>query len=63
MYIKKYKKACPICKGDVKGNSKSKYYCRNCNILYDYGDLLNPRNPEIETDNPAILRRKSDKKK
>lgn len=33
------KKACPICKGDVKGNTKALFYCKNCNILYRTEDL------------------------
>lgn len=33
------KKACPICKGDVKGNTKALFFCKNCNILYRTEDL------------------------
>ena len=26
---------CPICGADVKGNDKRKFYCKNCNVLFD----------------------------
>ena len=62
MYIKIYASACPICKRDVKGNRTDKYFCRNCNLLFDYRDLLNPGVPKIMTDNPSILARQKKKK-
>lgn len=33
------KNSCPLCGGDVKGNPLVRYYCKKCNILFDYGDL------------------------
>ncbi len=33
------KEGCPICKGDVKGSKKAKFYCKKCNILYSYESL------------------------
>jgi hypothetical protein len=37
--VKTYKKACPICKGDVKGNAQLKYFCRKCNMLFNRDQL------------------------
>ena len=31
---------CPICGGDVKGNSHFKYFCSHCNVLFDKKDIL-----------------------
>jgi uncharacterized protein YbaR (Trm112 family) len=33
------KSSCPICHGDVKGNTYIKYYCKNCNLLFRIEDL------------------------
>ncbi|HYD03125.1 MAG TPA: hypothetical protein VEC16_02395 [Alphaproteobacteria bacterium] len=38
--IETVKGACPICKGDVKGNDIYKYFCVNCNILFTKDDLV-----------------------
>jgi hypothetical protein len=38
--IETVKKACPICKGDVKGNDVYLYFCKPCNILYKKEELL-----------------------
>lgn len=27
--------ACPLCKGDVRGNKELKFHCANCNILFE----------------------------
>lgn len=33
-------KACPLCGGDVKGNKKYRYYCKDCNILFTKKELV-----------------------
>ncbi|MBU0471097.1 MAG: hypothetical protein KKF89_06315 [Nanoarchaeota archaeon] len=43
------KKGCPICKSDVSGDRDIKFYCKRCNILYDYNHLNDGR---IVTEKP-----------
>ena len=31
---------CPVCGSDVKGNDFYRYYCENCNILFEKKDIL-----------------------
>lgn len=38
-------KACPICKGDVKGDDTYLFYCKKCNILFKRDELF-LENPE-----------------
>lgn len=38
--IELIKKACPICKGDVRGNDVYLYFCKRCKILYKREELL-----------------------
>jgi transposase-like protein len=33
-------KGCLICGGDLKGNKAAKFYCKKCNILFSYENLL-----------------------
>ncbi len=35
---------CPVCNSKVKGNDKIKYFCRNCNLLFDKNDLNDKKN-------------------
>ncbi|MBI5398234.1 hypothetical protein HZB03_02110 [Candidatus Woesearchaeota archaeon] len=30
---------CPICSRDLKGNDELRYFCRNCNILFEHKDI------------------------
>lgn len=39
-FIVEIEKGCPICRGDVKGNDHYKYYCKNCNILFDKEQIM-----------------------
>lgn len=60
MLIKVIEEGCPICNGEVRGNYKSKYFCKKCNILYRYSQLKKPHKiKEIITDNNFILKRDS----
>lgn len=36
-------KGCLICGGVVRGNLKAKYFCKKCNVLFSYTELLNAR--------------------
>ncbi len=38
-------KACPICRGDVKGDDTYLFYCKKCNILFKRDELF-LENPE-----------------
>jgi hypothetical protein len=31
---------CPVCGGDVKGNDYYRYFCENCNVLFDKKDII-----------------------
>jgi ubiquinol-cytochrome c reductase subunit 6 len=33
-------RGCPICGGDVKGNDHYRYFCEQCNVLFDKKDIL-----------------------
>ncbi len=33
------KNGCPLCGGDVIGNDEVKYYCKHCNMLFEFKDL------------------------
>ena len=33
-------RGCPVCGGDVKGNDYYKYFCDNCNVLFDKKDII-----------------------
>jgi len=37
-------KGCFICKADIKGNEKSGYYCKKCNILFTQKDINSMKN-------------------
>lgn len=41
-------KACPVCKGDVKGDDTYLFYCKGCNLLF--------RRDELFLENPERLR-------
>ena len=42
MSMQTLEKACPLCSGDVKGNNHDRYYCKKCDVLFDYHHLLRP---------------------
>ena len=44
MYIKVFEDACPLCGGEVKGNFRYKYHCKNCNILFRESELDSEKN-------------------
>jgi len=31
---------CPLCHGEVKGNDFYRYFCENCNVLFDKKDIM-----------------------
>lgn len=41
-------RACPICKGDVKGNDEALYFCKTCNILFGKHSLRKDYHPDDE---------------
>lgn len=48
------KHGCPICRSDVKGDKKNKYFCKKCNILYDEdhirkGKVVITQSEKVET--------------
>ncbi len=38
--IEKVYKACPVCRGHVRGSKDLKYYCDDCSLLFDKKDLI-----------------------
>lgn len=40
-------KACPLCKGDVKGNEEFKYFCKHCNMLFEKKYLSRQEEKEL----------------
>jgi hypothetical protein len=46
------KSGCPICHGDVKGNDQYRYFCKNCNLLFNRTDLK-PSMPEGAAKKPS----------
>jgi hypothetical protein len=36
----KLENMCLFCKGDIVGNSKYGFYCKNCNIIYSWKDII-----------------------
>lgn len=58
MYIKKFTQGCPLCNGDVKGNSKDGYLCLVCFVKFEQDQLnMNRQLAEIQTDNHVIKKR------
>lgn len=58
MYIKTYSKGCPLCNGDVKGNSKEGYLCLTCFVKFKADELnLSRELTGINTDNKRIKTR------
>lgn len=37
--VEKIRSACPVCKGHVRGDKQHKYFCKNCNLLFEKRDL------------------------
>lgn len=33
-------RACPLCGSEVKGNSRTGYYCKRCNLLFDEKETI-----------------------
>ncbi|MCX6711030.1 MAG: hypothetical protein NTZ02_02975 [Candidatus Woesearchaeota archaeon] len=33
-------RACPLCGNEVKGNRKTRYYCKRCNLLFDEKETI-----------------------
>ncbi|MFT4261561.1 MAG: hypothetical protein ACMXX9_03980 [Candidatus Woesearchaeota archaeon] len=54
MYVQVIKKGCPICESDVAGNTRIKYLCLNCNLLFNFKDLNSKKIEEVKTDNPKL---------
>ncbi|MBI4739857.1 hypothetical protein HY772_10095 [Candidatus Woesearchaeota archaeon] len=47
-------RGCPICSHDLKGNDELRYFCRNCNILFDHKDIHVPPKEYHEPDKVKI---------
>ena len=43
-------RGCPLCKSDVKGDDKNKFYCKKCNMLFSRKGLS--IEPHEDNDNP-----------
>ncbi|HII71295.1 TPA: hypothetical protein HA265_00905 [Candidatus Woesearchaeota archaeon] len=39
-FIFHIERGCPICRSDVKGNDHYRYFCSNCNILFEKHDIM-----------------------
>ncbi|PIN81626.1 hypothetical protein COV13_00660 [Candidatus Woesearchaeota archaeon CG10_big_fil_rev_8_21_14_0_10_32_9] len=60
MYVKKYAQGCPLCNGDVKGNSTEGYLCLVCFVKFEQDQLNMTRQlAEIQTDNHLIRNRQA----
>jgi len=64
MFIKVIEDGCPICGGEVRGNTKQLYFCKNCNLLFRSFQLKRKYTvKEVITDNKKILKKyKNDEK-
>jgi len=45
-------RTCPLCGNEVKGNRKTRYYCKRCNLLFDEKETI-LREKEREKSAPA----------
>ena len=53
MQVELIAQGCPVCKGDVRGNSKVLYLCKSCNALFHKEALRKPRLPKGEAKKKA----------
>ena len=59
--VEKIIEACPLCGGDVKGNAKYKYFCKDCNIVFTKKELVASRK-QLEKHVKKTIVKKVDKK-
>lgn len=61
MFVKVIENGCPVCGGEVRGNTKVLYYCKECSLLFRSFQLKKPYIvKEVITDNKKILKKYSE---
>ncbi|MFQ5474295.1 MAG: hypothetical protein ACE5DM_00500 [Candidatus Nanoarchaeia archaeon] len=53
-----FENSCPLCGGDVKGNEKYRYFCAECNMLFERKYLSKKVRKEVPAEEAAVVEEK-----